>query len=732
MHSFAEMLSALVREQCDLFIQQENEEIARLRTEVAQLRAELTKVNPEVVASSKGNDAKDLEAKEQEVESLKVSRCTNGEQEVDGVTDCADDGANPIHCVSDVSVELENAGGLGGPGGPGGPRGPRGPGGPGGLGICKTSRSESAVRDVEPFDMKKIFSAFDHQRKGFIDFDLIITHMMRNISSEIERSQEMIRYRSAINRLNKDLGVYTTAVVQNKRYGRGHLSYAAFEVIMSEHPSVLKKKFGRAAGEALLEIRDCLVDDVIAEEISRAFGVCKQDLHATQRQEELGRTSIKKYLEPVLGFAVILNAFTIGIRLDVQPDWAGWFIIECCFSFVFMLEFIYRVRVDGCLGHFFGADWSWNWFDCIIVWSAIVDSVMTALEKLGIANDKGGAYYLLLLRLVRLLRITRILRVLRLRIFKDLALMVNGVIGGLYTLFWAIVLLSFLTYVIAVLMRQVIQPEAIPTCILQDCNRGQQNMDQYGHIMFGNVLRSMITMFTCFTEGCSSPDGTPFIWHLWDAQGSLMVLAYLAAFIFIQFGVFNLIMAVMVQNTIDRAAQWEGERQFGELSEHHKKAHKLRMLLNHLCRVHSLSHAERSQTGGVQVGWRKIFSNFARMMMRGDKWNITEDEDVRHLNLQVNQDQFEEILADQHVQEILDDLDISTASRGQLFDILDADLSGFVCVSELVDGLMRLRGPADKGDVIGISLIVRHLQRQVFKLEELIEADKSPTMLIQI
>merc|ERR1711920_149652 len=53
----------------------------------------------------------------------------------------------------------------------------------------------------------------------------------------------------------------------------------------------------------------------------------------------------------------------------------------------------------------------------------------------------------------------------------------------------------------------------------------------------------------------------------------------------------------------------------------------------------------------------------------------------------------------------------------KLFDIIDANGSGYLDIGELVDGLMRLRGPSDKGDAVGALMSVRSLQRDIKKLE---------------
>jgi len=58
---------------------------------------------------------------------------------------------------------------------------------------------------------------------------------------------------------------------------------------------------------------------------------------------------------------------------------------------------------------------------------------------------------------------------------------------------------------------------------------------------------------------------------------------------------------------------------------------------------------------------------------------------------------------------LLDALDININSHAELFDVLDADLSGQLEVHELISGLMRLRGPTEKCDTIATLLGVRHM-----------------------
>mmetsp|Transcript_23000 Transcript_23000/g.39275 ORF Transcript_23000/g.39275 Transcript_23000/m.39275 type:complete len:195 (+) Transcript_23000:1-585(+) len=167
---------------------------------------------------------------------------------------------------------------------------------------------------------------------------------------------------------------------------------------------------------------------------------------------------------------------------------------------------------------------------------------------------------------------------------------------------------------------------------------------------------------------------------------------------FVTFGVMNLIIAVFVENTIACAHQFAAQRQFGARSDATTKARKLVKLMVKLLKAKREIPSTPSSSTNVDPD---DFQN------------------LDHYSLRITQDQFEEILySDPKVLSILEDLDISHISQEQLFDILDADGNGYLAISELVDGIMKLRGPADKGDGVATVLMLRQLQKQVSKFEE--------------
>eukprot|EP00913_Durusdinium_trenchii_P032260 g30205.t1 len=75
------------------------------------------------------------------------------------------------------------------------------------------------------------------------------------------------------------------------------------------------------------------------------------------------------------------------------------------------------------------------------------------------------------------------------------------------------------------------------------------------------------------------------------------------------------------------------------------------------------------------------------------------------------------VIAEEMIQ-MLSHCKIETATKYDLFDVLDAEMVDKLHFNELVDGLMRLRGPITKVDVIALRLKMRHLVRLVHQVSQ--------------
>merc|ERR1719183_626006 len=106
------------------------------------------------------------------------------------------------------------------------------------------------------------------------------------------------------------------------------------------------------------------------------------------------------------------------------------------------------------------------------------------------------------IKMLRLTRLARLARLLRFKAFRELKLMVEGVVSGLRVLAWAIVLLGLCIYILGAVLRMTI---------------GTKRAE------FSTLARCMLTLFRCFTDGCSAYDGTPLQGHLHRMYGHIFV-----------------------------------------------------------------------------------------------------------------------------------------------------------------------------------------------------------------
>ena len=94
-------------------------------------------------------------------------------------------------------------------------------------------------------------------------------------------------------------------------------------------------------------------------------------------------------------------------------------------------------------------------------------------------------------------------------------------------------------------------------------------------------------------------------------------------------------------------------------------------------------------------------------------------EQMAERNVVVTRDEFNQWLStDKELIARLDESEIDLSCKSDLFDVLDADLSGELEFEEMVDGLLKCRGPASKTDIIAVRLKTAFLVRLVLKICE--------------
>mmetsp|Transcript_89968 Transcript_89968/g.280022 ORF Transcript_89968/g.280022 Transcript_89968/m.280022 type:complete len:754 (-) Transcript_89968:65-2326(-) len=473
--------------------------------------------------------------------------------------------------------------------------------------------------------------------------------------------------------------------------------------------------------DSLSAIRDILVKEHALRKVAVATNVRTTNIYeATARKPKLSLIDrVARFLNPVASVVILLNAVVIGIDANDNGNALMWDWIEGAFSVMFILELIVRLTHLGTWGFCFGPDSGWNLFDAVVVLASTVQMAFTVFVG---SNSQAKVVSLL-----RLLRLAKLVRVLKLSAFKELTLMVSSILSGARTLMWAIVTLGYLLFVVGVVLAQFFgsghadqascdhYDNAID---VMNCVKGVAHLDKYRHELFGDLSRSFFTVFRCLTDGCSSVDGTPLIPHLVNVYGTWLFYLYMILMSSVIFGLFNLIMAVMVEGTIQSAKRYESREKVDSFTEHLNVALKLQEAVVMFCtgadaeENTSASHSYISKLGQVMRG--VLFKDRSGHIGKEVSVQDSDDDKLTNTNLtmQITPEVFQKVLEKPEVQRHLRQLGISFSDSDGLFSTLDANCNGTIEIGEMVQGLLKLRG-ADSEDSVATLLAVRSMQRSI-------------------
>lgn len=337
---------------------------------------------------------------------------------------------------------------------------------------------------------------------------------------------------------------------------------------------------------------------------------------------------------------IIINAIYIGIETDNNLDSdsaaGGWFAGEIVFTLLFSVEL--GLRLLGLRLYFFRD--AWNLFDFVLVVVGVIDTfILSIIRSVQTSEGKqdNSLDVFMAMRVVRLLRLARIFRLLR--FFKELWLLVAGVLNALRTLMWTWMFVLLIIYIFGLVATRMLG---------QEYGDKDPNMREY----FGTVSASMFTFFQVVTlEGWSdvareSMDHEPSMWILFILFISITT-----------FAIMNVVTAVIVENTLDQAML-----QKGDIS---KKLDKERL-----------------------KALTKLYEVFQVADLNGDG--------------ELTKDEFLSALSNPDVMINLHAVEIDLRSAEGLFDIMDYDDSGHLDVTEFIEGCMRARGDAKAKDVLAV------------------------------
>eukprot|EP00930_Biecheleria_cincta_P003300 TRINITY_DN104221_c0_g1_i1.p1 TRINITY_DN104221_c0_g1~~TRINITY_DN104221_c0_g1_i1.p1 ORF type:complete len:681 (+),score=116.13 TRINITY_DN104221_c0_g1_i1:146-2044(+) len=424
-----------------------------------------------------------------------------------------------------------------------------------------------------------------------------------------------------------------------------------------------------------------IVREALRQERENALNEVDKQLLKSQA-ESVSNASFLSELVP--GIVILLNSLVIGLASDAKDDTIHWFFIETVFCAFYVFEASFKFKRFGFSQYLCGEGWKWNIFDMSIVGLSIVDITVTFVILIWKSDLPGSVT--MLLKMMRLSRLLRLVRTLRFRVFNELKLMVFGLAAGFRTLLWAILLFLMLMYVFAVTCTNLFgdEPE------LQ------------------SVLTAMFTVFQCVTDGCPSPGDIALPRRLADKHGYHVLVVFVFAHMCVVLGVFNLIMAVF----IDQVTSSQQQRKLTQIAESRMTFEV--NLKEHLVRLMVPIAADTRKNRGSMIANLPSSTVQEIQSIRGTQlsreacvraqYQCLEDSDVV-----IGHAAFLSYLGDKAFRQCLVDADIEANPGAGIFDFLDADMSGWLSVREIYEGLMSLRGPVNKPEVVGLRLKIRYI-----------------------
>eukprot|EP00439_Symbiodinium_sp_Y106_P017987 s5629_g2.t1 len=295
---------------------------------------------------------------------------------------------------------------------------------------------------------------------------------------------------------------------------------------------------------------------------------------------------------------------------------------------------------------------------------------------------------------------------------------------GVPWLFWVTILLCGVLYVCAIVLRSTVSGESMS--LFGRCGSGD-NYDfplpgepstdgctmayLYLGEYCGTVFTCMFTVFRCLIGDCNSKGGRPLAAVLSDHYGWTFQGFYGLSMVTMIFGMTNIITelgldvdeAMFVDATLSGLKYNDVQRKHAKLHETNYVTRKLNELVVRVSKtVREMRQADLFEDS--QTNWRKSFKSF----LRKGSAKISDSDLDRELTL--SETEFTQVLQNSKIRNILDeiwlkaDLDIELEARPGIFEAFGADADGHLGVSELVSGLMRLRGDLQKSDIVSAQM----------------------------
>jgi len=383
--------------------------------------------------------------------------------------------------------------------------------------------------------------------------------------------------------------------------------------------------------------------------------------------------SLNIMVDGVMGLLILINAFFIGISMDYADGTAPWLAADIFFSTAFVAELVFKVCTNGFCKQFCGPHTKSN----------KVDSVLIAVDLVQLVISLGSPETDLfinasLFRVVRLVKLARLLRLVKARVFQDLVLMIQGILGGMATLGWAMLLFFMVIYVVSLLFRESLG------------NGDQEHVSEH----FNSVPKSAFTTFRCAFGDCSAASGVPIFEHVVRGElGGLFGLMYGLFTFTITIGLFNVISAIFVESTLAATSSIMESRQRARLAD------------------------ETRLFSGVTTFIKLLLDEDPNCDYDG---NLSDAVDLLY-DVEFPASFIDELVQNDAVIAALDELDINPLDRSRLTDIFDPDNGGTIALVDIAAGIRKLRGEPRRSDIINVDLMIRWMQGTVREILDIVK-----------
>lgn len=317
-------------------------------------------------------------------------------------------------------------------------------------------------------------------------------------------------------------------------------------------------------------------------------------------------------------------------------------------------------------------------------------------------------------------------------LLQELANIVSGFLISVRSLFWVVVTLSVVVYVCALALRSLVQSFA-HSDTGEKCGSGD-DLDMssadvppgcpyegqihliYGDEYCGDVARCMFSIFRCMIGDCTSAGGRSLTMIFSNGFGLRFDILYAFSMVCVLFGLFNIITAIFVEATLNGLKETETQRKYAKAYETSYMTEQLAKLV--VCVA--------SQTQMMR----------ARKTIRGLNSDGSSDEDepgAQGGEIYLSEEEFNHVIRSPEVRQLLDSLDVVVEPRPGVFDAFNAEEDGAVSMSEIVSGLMRLRGDLNKVDIVITQTALENLhKKQVALMSQMSELQDGHSRVWQV